>query len=72
MYLFKLFIEYEEIIWIWKNVEFILWCLDNQYIAGFYSTSYIKHLPLQPLEDTERFKIELWFLSESSSGKSLF
>ncbi|CAF3260918.1 unnamed protein product [Rotaria sp. Silwood2] len=46
--------------------------LNNLYIAGFHSNSYIKHLPFQSLKDTERFKIELWFLSESSSGLLIY
>jgi hypothetical protein len=45
--------------------------VDNQYVAGFHSHSYVKHLPFQPLEDVGRFKMELWFLSESSSGRNL-
>ncbi|CAF0927203.1 unnamed protein product [Rotaria sordida] len=46
--------------------------LNNQYIAGFHSNSYIKHLPFQSLKDTERFKMELWFLPESSSGLLIY
>jgi hypothetical protein len=43
--------------------------IDHRYTAGFHSNSYIKHLPFQLLDNTGRFKIEIWFLSESSSGK---
>jgi hypothetical protein len=49
------------------NNENIL--LDKQYPVAFYSNSYIKR---PPLEHTEEFKIEIWFLSESSSGKNLY
>ncbi|CAF1289873.1 unnamed protein product [Adineta steineri] len=41
---------------------------DNQYIAEFHSNSYIKYVPFEPLENTGKFKIELWFLTENSSG----
>ncbi len=44
--------------------------VDHRYTAGFHSNSYIKHLPLQSVEHTGRFQMEIWFLSESSSGKT--
>jgi hypothetical protein len=57
---------------IWINYGRFV-CIDNRYTAGFHSNSYIKYLPLQSLENTGRFKMEIWFLSESSSGwNSLF
>lgn len=43
--------------------------LDRRYTAGFHSNSYIKHLPLKSMEHTGKFQIEIWFLSESSSGR---
>ncbi|CAF4879182.1 unnamed protein product [Rotaria sp. Silwood1] len=46
--------------------------LTNQYIAGFHSTSYIKHLPFQSWKNIERFQIELWFLPESSYGLLIY
>ena len=55
-----------------RNLNSFSW-LDNQYIAAFHSSSYIKRPPLQPIEHSGRFTIEIWFLSESSSGRnSLF
>ncbi|UJR13720.1 hypothetical protein I4U23_000731 [Adineta vaga] len=45
---------------------------DYQYIAQFSSHSYIKHLPFRPFKDTGKFKIELWFLSASSSGLLIY
>ena len=45
------------------------WVLDRRYPVGFHWNSYIKHLPLKSMEHTGRFQIEIWFLSESSSGR---
>jgi hypothetical protein len=50
--------------------ERFVW-IDNRYTAGFHSNSYIKHLPLQFLDHTGRFRMEIWFLSESSSGREI-
>ncbi|CAF3324637.1 unnamed protein product [Rotaria sp. Silwood1] len=46
--------------------------LDNQYIAAFDPNSYIKRPPLELLEHTGKFSIEIWFLSESSSGLIIY
>ncbi|CAF3381609.1 unnamed protein product [Rotaria socialis] len=45
---------------------------DNPYIAAFDTNSYIKRPPLEPLEHTGKFSIEIWFLSESSSGLLIY
>ncbi|CAF1014592.1 unnamed protein product [Adineta ricciae] len=42
--------------------------LDHQYAVQFQPISYVKHRPFQPLEETGKFKMELWFLSSKSSG----
>lgn len=47
-------------------------CLDRRFTVGFHSNSYIKHLPLKAMESTGRFQIEIWFLSETSSGLLIY
>ena len=44
----------------------------NRYTAGFHLNSYLKHLPLKPMDSTGRFYFEIWFLTESSSGSILY
>ncbi|CAF0752008.1 unnamed protein product [Adineta ricciae] len=43
-----------------------------QYIAGFYSNSYVKRPPLAPIEHTGKFTLEIWFLTESSLGLLIY
>jgi hypothetical protein len=52
-----------------KKIQSLI-SIENQYIAAFYSNSYIKRPPLQPIEHTGKFTIQIWFLSESSSGRN--
>jgi hypothetical protein len=52
------------------SVYFVFVRVDNQYVAAFNSNSYIKRPPIQPIEHSGKFTIEIWFLSESSSGRN--
>jgi len=73
MYLFELFNRFLRRFGVFFCINKIIFFieLDNQYIAAFYSNSYIKRPPLQPVEHTGKFTIEIWFLSESSSGRKI-
>jgi len=45
---------------------------SERFVAAFYSNSYIKRPALQPIEQTGKFSMEIWFLTESASGLLIY